>query len=339
MIGQKLSTVVNAKTCEITEPDQPLLAFLRLGLGLVGAKEGCGEGACGACTVLVDGAPVLACQARAGDVAGRSVITIEGLAGPAEEPLHPVQRALAAERASQCGYCTPGMALRTAALLAVQPDPGDDQIATALNPCLCRCGCYPRLTRAVHRAAALMSAEGGGGPSPGLSVPSASPVLVRPSRPWDRCRPDERDYAGVLGDGLVVVWPPGPGSGGAWLHVAPSGSVTAFSGKVDLGQDNQTAFRLLVAEELAVDPADVRMVAGDTDLCPYDAGTFGSQSMLEAGQALRRAAAGARQILIALAAARLGGLPAHLTADAGAVGCARTGIRMPYGTGPDGWRC
>jgi len=332
MIGQKLSTVVNAKTCEITEPDQPLLAFLRLGLGLVGAKEGCGEGACGACTVLVDGAPVLACQARAGDVAGRSVITIEGLAGPAEEPLHPVQRALAAERASQCGYCTPGMALRTAALLAVQPDPGDDQIATALNPCLCRCGCYPRLTRAVHRAAALMSAEGGGGPSPGLSVPSASPVLVRPSRPWDLCRPEERDYAGVLGDGLVVVWPPGPGSGGAWLHVAPSGSVTAFSGKVDLGQDNQTAFRLLVAEELAVDPADVRMVAGDTDLCPYDAGTFGSQSMLEAGQALRRAAAGARQILIALAAARLGGLPAHLTADAGAVGCARTGIRMPYGT-------
>jgi isoquinoline 1-oxidoreductase len=334
MIGQKLRTVINAKTCEITKPDQPLLAFLRLGLGLTGAKEGCGEGACGACTVLVDGAPVLACQAKAGEVAGRSVITIEGLAGPAGEPLHPVQRALAAERASQCGYCTPGMTLRAAALLAEHPDPGDDQIATALNPCVCRCGCYPRLTRAVHRAAALMAADSG--PPPAALVPSVWPVLVwpvlvRPSRPWDLCRPEERDYFGVLGDGLVVVWPPAPGSGGAWLHVGPSGLVTAFSGKVDLGQDDQTAFQLLVAEELVVAPADVRVVLGDTDLCPYDAGTFGSRSMLESGQALRFAAAGARQILVALAAARLGGPATDLTAGPGAVRRASPGTRLPYG--------
>ena len=133
------SVTVNSKTCEIAEPGQPLLAFLRTGLGLNGAKPGCGEGACGACTVLVDGAPVLACPGRVGELAGRSVTTIEGLADPG--PLHPVQRALAAERAAQCGYCTPGIALRAAALLAADSDPDDGQIAAALNPCLCRCGC------------------------------------------------------------------------------------------------------------------------------------------------------------------------------------------------------
>jgi len=290
------SVIVNSKTCEIGEPGQPLLVFLRSGLGLTGAKPGCGEGACGACTVLVDGAPVLACQVRVGDVAGRSVTTIEGLADPG--PLHPVQRALAAERAFQCGYCTPGIALRAAALLAADADPGDDQIVAALNPCLCRCGCYPRITRAVHRAAAMSRGDDEAALEP-EPVPAA---LVRPSRPWDLSEPGERDWFGVLGDGLVVVWPAEssgtwPRTGGAWLHIAPSGAVTAFTGKVDIGQDNQTAFRLLVAEELRADPADVRVVQGDTDVCPYDPGTFGSRSMPDAGEALRRAAAGARQIL------------------------------------------
>jgi len=204
------SVIVNSKTCEIGEPGQPLLVFLRSGLGLTGAKPGCGEGACGACTVLVDGAPVLACQVRVGDVAGRSVTTIEGLADPG--PLHPVQRALAAERAFQCGYCTPGIALRAAALLAADADPGDDQIVAALNPCLCRCGCYPRITRAVHRAAAMSRGDDEAALEP-EPVPAA---LVRPSRPWDLSEPGERDWFGVLGDGLVVVWP--PPSGGAWLH-------------------------------------------------------------------------------------------------------------------------
>ena len=88
------STAVNSKTCEISEPGASLLAFLRSDLGLTGVKPGCGEGACGACTVLVDGVPVLACQTRAGDAARRSVTTIEGLAGSAGQALHPVQRAL-----------------------------------------------------------------------------------------------------------------------------------------------------------------------------------------------------------------------------------------------------
>jgi nicotinate dehydrogenase subunit B len=338
MITSMTGTVVNSKTCEISHPDDSLLVFLRSELGLTGVKGGCGEGACGACTVLVDGQPVLACQLRAGEVAGRSVTTIEGLAGPSGEPRHPVQRALIAERASQCGYCTPGIALRAAALLATHPDPSDEQISGALNPCLCRCGCYRRIVRAVHRAAALAGGEDGREtrPVPAEAVPLAHPDLVRPARPWDMSAPGERDWFGVLGNGLVVVWPPAlagpwPRSGGAWLHVAASGTVTAFTGKVDVGQDNTTALRLLVAEELAVDPADVRLVQGDTDLCPYDAGTFGSRSMPDGGETLRRAAAGAREILIDLTAASLGGPRACFTAENGSVVCSLTGIRLPYG--------
>jgi nicotinate dehydrogenase subunit B len=335
MLAPMSSTVVNSKTCEIIRPDASLLGFLRYELGLTGVKAGCGEGACGACTVLVDGQPVLACQLPAGEAAGRAVTTIEGLAGSAGEPLHPVQRALIAERASQCGYCTPGIALRAAALLAAHPDPGDEQIAAALNPCLCRCGCYPRIVRAVHRAAVLAHGDDQSDPVPAETSPATHPPLARPARPWDMSAPGERDWFGVLGHGLVVVWPPPaagpwPRSGGAWLHVAASGTVTAFTGKVDLGQDNLTALRLLVAEELAVDPAAVRLVQGDTDLCPYDAGTFGSRSMPDAGEALRRAAAGARAVLIDLAAPRLGGPHAYLRAERGSVVCGLTGIRLPY---------
>jgi aerobic-type carbon monoxide dehydrogenase small subunit (CoxS/CutS family) len=111
------SALVNGTPCELGGPaGRSLLALLRADLGLTGVKPGCGEGECGACTVLVDGAPVLACQTTLAEVAGRAVTTIEGLASGGR--LHPVQQALAEQQASQCGYCTPGMALRAAALLA-----------------------------------------------------------------------------------------------------------------------------------------------------------------------------------------------------------------------------
>ena len=317
------SAVVNGKSCELSgPPGRSLLAFLRADLGLTGAKPGCGEGECGACTVLVEGAAVLACRTALGEVAGRSVTTIEGLAPGGR--LHPIQQALAEERASQCGYCTPGMALRAAALLAADADPGDDRIAAALGQNVCRCGCYPRLVRAVHRAAAALSEPSQREPGPGPAP--AWPPLGRPRRPWDLCQAQEREWFDILGDGLVAVWPPprgaagaGPAGGGAWVHVGPSGTVTAFTGKVDIGQDNRTAFRLLVAEELAVEPALVRVVQGDTDLCPFDAGTFGSRSMPDAGEPLRRAAAGARQVLLSLAAQQSGVPVAGLTTFAGTV--------------------
>jgi nicotinate dehydrogenase subunit B len=287
-------------------PGMSLLGYLRGPLGLTGAKPGCGEGECGACTVLVDGNPALSCQTQLEEVDGRSIVTIEGLGAGG---LHPMQRALIEEGASQCGYCTPGMALRGAALLVANADPDDREIAEAMSPSVCRCGCYPSLTRAVHRAAVLLRE---GAAVPFAPAPPERPSLTAPRRPWDLSEPQEREWFDLLDDGLAVVLPPQASggwwamNGGAWLHLAPSGRVTAFSGKVDVGQDNATAFRMLVAEELIAPLGDVQVVLGDTDLCPFDIGTFGSRSMPDAGQALRRAAAGARRTLVVLAAERWG---------------------------------
>ena len=136
-------------------------------------------------------------------------------------------------------------------------------------------------------------------------MPEPSSQRWRPASPWDLTAPEHRDWFEVLGDGTVVVLPPpmpapetwSTAGGGAWLHLAAGGTVTAFTGKVDVGQDNRTALRLLVAEELHVAVDKVRLVMGDTDLCPYDMGTFGSRSMPDAGSALRRVAAYARTLL------------------------------------------
>jgi aerobic-type carbon monoxide dehydrogenase small subunit (CoxS/CutS family) len=136
------------------DPERSLLVALREELHLTGAKYACGEGACGACTVLVDGAPVRACVTRLGDAAGRSVVTVEGLARGAE--LHPVQRAFVDAGAVQCGYCTPGMIVNAVALLARNPDPSDAQIREAMDGNLCRCCAYARITRAIHEAAAAL---------------------------------------------------------------------------------------------------------------------------------------------------------------------------------------
>jgi isoquinoline 1-oxidoreductase len=285
-----------------------LLSALRGELGLTGAKPGCGEGACGSCTVLVDSRPVRACQQQVDDIAGASVITIEGLVTGGR--LHPVQQAFVEVGATQCGYCTPGMVLSAVALLARDPDPDDDAVSEALSGNLCRCGAYARVRKAVRRAVEL-TAEPGAGDSllvtpstKDWNLPDPGQHVRRPSRPWDMTEPENRDWFEVLGDGLVVVLPPqvpAPGTwatgGGAWLHVGSDGIVTAFTGKVDMGQDNRTALRLLVAEELRVPLETVRLAMGDTDLCPYDMGTFGSRSMPDAGSALSQVAAYARSIL------------------------------------------
>ncbi len=144
---------VNGKTHAVeTEPDRPLLEVLREDLGLTGTKYGCGEGQCRACTVLLDGMPAVSCMTPVRAVEGRKVVTIEGLA--ADGRLHPVQQAFLDEGAMQCGYCVPGMVLRTVALLEAHPQPSDAQIVEGLNGSLCRCNGYNRVIAAVHRAAA-----------------------------------------------------------------------------------------------------------------------------------------------------------------------------------------
>ncbi len=145
---------VNGKTHSIDLPeDVPLLWVLRDGLGLTGTKFGCGVAACGACTVHIDGQAVRSCQVALGDVWG-AVTTIEGLGSP--DALSVLQQAWVAEQVAQCGYCQSGQILQAASLLADTPDPSDDEIDAAMQGNLCRCGTYPRIRAAIHRAASMM---------------------------------------------------------------------------------------------------------------------------------------------------------------------------------------
>ena len=132
------------------DPFERLLDVLRERLGLTGTKEGCGEGECGACTVLLDGAPVLSCLVLAWQADGRELLTIEGLPGPEHDAL---QRAFIDAGAVQCGFCTPGLILSSAALLERDPDPSDEAIREGLAGNLCRCTGYQKVLEAVHRAA------------------------------------------------------------------------------------------------------------------------------------------------------------------------------------------
>ena len=137
-----------------TDPDRPLLDVLREDLGLTGTKYGCGEGQCRACTVLMDGKPAVTCVTPVRLAAGKVLTTIEGLGGKA---LHPVQQAFMDEGAMQCGYCTPGMVLRTASLLDATANPTEAQIVQALDGSICRCNGYPRIVAAVRAAASVRS--------------------------------------------------------------------------------------------------------------------------------------------------------------------------------------
>jgi isoquinoline 1-oxidoreductase alpha subunit len=131
------------------DADTPLLWVLRDEAGLTGTKFGCGMGLCGACTVLLDGAPARTCVVTVGAAAGKSIVTIEGLS---VDRSHPLQQAWIAESVPQCGYCQSGMILAAAALLAHTPHPTDAQIDGAMTN-ICRCGTYNRIRRAIHRAA------------------------------------------------------------------------------------------------------------------------------------------------------------------------------------------
>jgi len=131
--------------------DEMLLYVLRDRLNLTGAKYGCGEGQCGACTVLLDGRPVRSCHTLAASAAGRKVATVEGLEDNGR--LHRVQQAFLEEEAFQCAYCTPGMIMSAVGLLALNPQPSEEEIIRGMNGNICRCGTYARILAAVRRAA------------------------------------------------------------------------------------------------------------------------------------------------------------------------------------------
>jgi isoquinoline 1-oxidoreductase len=301
---------INARTNEVeAPPTRTLLDVLRDDLGLTGAKYGCGTGACGACTVLVDGAPAHACVVTAGELDGASVTTVEGLT--VDGRLHPVQRAFVERRAMQCGYCTPAMVMSAVALLRRTPDPSADEVSTALAGNVCRCGGYPRIVAAVREAAAALRADGVGAeeelvPRPaGHRAAASGPV-------WTVTLPaigdDERDR----GWGWTTP-------GGAQLTIDDAGTVTARVGKVDGGQGNRASLRRMVAAELATTTDCVVVEMGDTATAPHDLGTFGSRSTPDAGHCLRVVAAAACDELVAEAARRWGVPREGLTVAGGAV--------------------
>jgi nicotinate dehydrogenase subunit A len=142
---------INGELHEAPNAGRNLLSFIRFDAGLTGTKYGCGEGLCGACTILVDGQPLKTCMSTVGAVAGGSITTIEGLASASR--LHPLQQAFIEESAMQCGYCIPGFIMTAAGLLAREANPSRDLIREALSGNICRCGTYLRIERAVQRAA------------------------------------------------------------------------------------------------------------------------------------------------------------------------------------------
>jgi nicotinate dehydrogenase subunit A len=149
------SVTVNGEQRQFSDPSRNLLSYIRFDLGLTGSKYGCGEGLCGACTVLVDGRPLRACMTTVGAVSGGSITTIEGLARDGR--LHPVQEAFIEEQAMQCGYCIPGFIMSTVGLLTREGQPTEGQVREALAENMCRCGTYQRIFNAVENAVEKIS--------------------------------------------------------------------------------------------------------------------------------------------------------------------------------------
>jgi len=151
-MDKKVTLIVNGvERSVVTDPERSLLDVLREDLHIAGPKYGCGEGLCGACTVLMEGRPIRSCVTPAAIADKKNIVTIEGLADG--DQLHPVQQAFLDEGAIQCGYCTPGMVLTAVALLQDNPQPTDEQVVRAMNGNICRCNGYTKIMSAVRRAA------------------------------------------------------------------------------------------------------------------------------------------------------------------------------------------
>ena len=156
--GRGNELIVNGERQVISsDPLNSLLSVLREDLGLIGSKIGCGEGECGACTVLVDGRPVRSCVEPVGEVFGAQVLTIEGL--ERDGRLHPLQEAFLQVQAFQCGYCTPGMIMSALALLLENPEPSEETIYRRMQGHICRCGTYGRIVQAIMLAGVRLREE------------------------------------------------------------------------------------------------------------------------------------------------------------------------------------
>jgi len=295
--------VVNDEEREfVGAPETPLLWVLRDSFGLKGTKYGCGVGVCGTCIVRVDGEPRHACTLKIAEAEGKAVTTIEALA---RAPQQPLVQAWIAEQVPQCGYCQPAQLLTAAWLLERHPRPSDAQIDEAMQHVLCRCGTYPRIRRAIHRAAAWSAAE---------PVQSVHALDARPA-------------AADEGGGTML---------NPWLRVNRDNTVTLFVDRSEMGQGTLTGLAMLAAEELELDlerlriefapaaPEYVNSILGEQ----MTGGSTGIRAAWDDG--LRRASAVARERLIAAAAALWGVTRGECRAHGGAVLHEASGRNAPY---------
>ena len=317
--------IVNGSEFAVDVPSgRTLLDVLRDDLRLTGTKYGCGEGLCGACTVLVDRVAARACTLDVETLDGAAVTTVEGLASQGR--LHAVQAAFVEARSLQCGYCTPGMVMSVVALLARDATPDDAAIRQGLAGNICRCGGYPRILQAVHTAAAAMQMDDGSRAATGeISLDKAVRGSESDAGVWTMVLPPaEGDLPGEREWGWSTP-------GGARLVIDKDGRITAFTGKVDGGQGNRVALTRIIAAELATSTSMIRLEMGDTACAPFDLGTFGSRSMPDAGHALRLIAVAGRRELLREAAQQWQCDPDDLLLVRGAV-CDRSGGReIAYG--------
>lgn len=275
--SEVITLTVNGTTHHLTvDGETPLLYVLRNDLGLKSPKYGCGLEQCGACKVLIDGTDVPSCQIPVRVVQGLSITTLEGLA--TDKGLHPLQEAFIEAQAIQCGYCLSGMIIAAQGLLNRVRYPSDEEIRTALEGNLCRCGVYDRVRTSIKLRIGRL-AEGGC-----YQVLTPSPVALPPGSPA----------------GLPPALQETPELD-RWLSIEADGTITVFTGKAEIGQGIKTALAQLAAEELDVALERIRVVDADTELTPDEGVTAGSMSLQTSGAAIRQAAAEARHHLLNLA--------------------------------------
>ena len=298
---------VNGKARTVNaDADTPLLYVLRDNLKLNGPKFGCGLAQCGACTVHVDGQATRSCVLPVSTLQGKKITTLEGL-GSSAKP-HPVQQAFIDEQAVQCGYCTNGMVMATAALLAANKAPSEAQITEALAGNLCRCGTHQRIVRAVQRAAKLIAEERAMQTNRREFLKASGALVVTFSftgrLPAPRCA-------------RRSPWRRTPST--PFCVIGRDGRITVFTGKVDLGTGTRTALAQMAADELDVAFERIEMVMGDTATTPDQWLTGANLTIFQGGAELRRAAASAREALVAKGAERLGVPASELAVEDGVI--------------------
>lgn len=286
------------------DPDMPLLWILRDVLGLTGTKFGCGMGQCGACTVLVAGKARPSCTFKAEAAAGQEITTIEGI-----PYTHPVKQAWIVEQVPQCGYCQPGQILRTVSLLSQKADPGDKEIADTMRTNLCRCGTYPRIKKAIKRAAG------------GIAAGTTSDMLPKRNA---ATVPEQ-----LPGDSFEL---------NPFVRIGTDGVVTVISKHYETGQGIYTGLATILAEELDADWSMVRVESAPANAALYNnlmfgsaQGTGASTSIANSYEQYRGAGAAARAMLVAAAASQWGVSPAEIGVEHGVVMHGRSGRRASFG--------